>query len=122
MVTAKIASFGAMLGSIPNLRRYFAIFVPQCFQRARAALSRADVVFFLGFGFGITNVDRLDFGCINRTARLQITRYNMTEAETNLLIDQPLSKAAIGNYGNSPVSWDCLEIIRQNVTVLVARY
>jgi hypothetical protein len=36
------------------------------FKRARGVPGQAERVFFLGFGFGRTNVDRLDFGCMQR--------------------------------------------------------
>jgi hypothetical protein len=97
-------------------------FDAEAFQRARAVLSQADRVFFLGFGFGRTNVDRLDFSNIKRSAVIRFTRWGLTDQEMGLYIHQPLKKASIGNYSDSPDNWDCLALIRQNIGALVDRY
>jgi hypothetical protein len=94
----------------------------QEFQRARGVLGQAERVFFLGFGFGRTNVDRLDFGCIQKQAVIRFTRHKMTDGETNLYILPPLKKAGLGNYGHSPADGDCLALLQENITALVDRY
>jgi hypothetical protein len=92
------------------------------FKRARGVLNQAERVFFLGFGFGRTNVDRLDLGCINRQAVIRYTRLGLTDQETGLYVRQPMGKAGIDVQKGVSDKWDCLSLIRENITALVDRY
>jgi hypothetical protein len=98
------------------------------FERARAVLCQADVVFFLGFGFGATNVDRLNWSCLKKSCTVRFTRYHMTDAETLLYIHEPFAKAGLQinigekHQGYPPQDWDCIRLLRENLTLLVERY
>jgi len=93
------------------------------FKRARAALSEAERVVFLGFSFGRANVDRLDFGCIARSATTFCSRYGMTQAEVNVQIIEPFRKADRPAPQPTPeIGDDCLATLRRYVDQLVSRY
>ena len=92
------------------------------FTQARGLLTSAERVFFLGFGFGVTNVDRLNLSCVNERASVCYTRYEMTDQEWAYYIREPFSRAQINNTRDSDPSWDSLRLIRENIGELVTRY
>jgi hypothetical protein len=94
----------------------------ESFDKARAALRRAHAVFFLGFGFGRTNVDRLDFQCIKKDAAICYTRKGMTEQELRLYIREPLVRCDLGNTRKNDNEWDSLALLREHAGELVTRY
>jgi hypothetical protein len=51
------------------------------FKAAREVLSEGEQVFYLGFGFGQTNVERLDLRHVKKDAQIYMTRKGMTDQE-----------------------------------------
>jgi hypothetical protein len=94
----------------------------QQFSQARGLLTQAERVFFLGFGFGVKNVDRLDLSCVNEKASVCYTRYGMTDQEWAYYIREPFNRAKITNTRGSSPGWDSLQLIRENIGELVTRY
>ena len=93
------------------------------FTRARYLLTQAKRIFFLGFAFGRTNVDRLDFNYINKDAGIKFSRYGMTDSEAALYIQQPFNRAQVyPSRQLPPAEWDCLQLLKENITDLVERY
>lgn len=92
------------------------------FHRARAALNEAERIVFLGFSFGRANVDRLDFGCIARSAGSFSSRYGMTNAEVKVQIAEPFKKASLPVPEIPEIGDDCLATLRRYIDHLVSRY
>lgn len=92
------------------------------FSQARGLLMQAERVFFLGFGFGVKNVDRLNLSCVNEKASVCYTRYGMTDQEWAYYIREPFNRAKIKNTRDSNPTWDSLQLIREHVGELVTRY
>lgn len=89
------------------------------FLASRAALSETTRVFFLGFGFGQTNVQRLDLRNINQGAQIFLTRKNMTNQEYAHYADGPLRTNGYANINHTDEKWDCYQLLRQQVLNLV---
>jgi hypothetical protein len=94
------------------------------FLKARRALNKSNVVFFLGFGFGRENVRRLDFKNLPRTGVVYATRTNMTNQEYNKYFMDPLEAVKRNQIvgGGGPTiteEWDCLKLIREYVGALI---
>jgi hypothetical protein len=92
------------------------------FKLAKAALAQADCVYFLGFGFGRPNVDRLDFSAVNHDAQIRYTRLGMTESEANLYVLEPLRKAKANRFQIEKLEFDALALLREYIHELVDRY
>jgi len=96
------------------------------FSAARIALKEAHRIFFLGFSFGRTNVDRLGLEHLNKSAEIRFTSYEMTAGEYDLYIQQPFQRfqlaATNGARRGGSEKWDCLTQLRQDVNVLLKRY
>lgn len=92
------------------------------FKHAASVLAEAEVVFFLGFSFGRTNVDRLPLHRIPKTAKVVCSRYGMTNAETRMNILQPFKKNDIPEPILCGSESDCLQTLRDHVDLFVDRY
>jgi hypothetical protein len=94
------------------------------FTRARELLSDARQVFFLGFGFGATNVQRLQVMRIPRGASVMCSAYQLTEAEQAELISEPFltaSRVLDHDLRIGRAEWDCRRLLRENLGVLRRR-
>jgi hypothetical protein len=137
--TENYVPFGAMTSSRIGTEydRELTEFMPSCersirivhevqddssFTHARGLLATAERVFFLGFGFGVKNVDRLNLSCVNEKAHVCYTRYGMTDQEWAYYIREPFNRAQIKNTRHSDPSWDSLRVIREHIGELVTRY
>ena len=91
------------------------------FERAREALGRAERVVFLGFGFGWTNVDRLEIGCISSIAETFASRSGLTDSEVAVQILEPFKKSgrSVTLAGRDD---DCRLTLRHRLDRLVNRY
>lgn len=97
------------------------------FAAARDALAKAERVIFLGFAFGQQNVDRLGFNNINPNAQIRLTSFGMASSEYDLYVVQPFKKYELQfeNRTNLPPSsstWDCLDLLRERIAMLITRY
>ena len=113
---------GFMLSSERSIRIVHEVEDNEQFSRARGLLTEAERVFFLGFGFGVKNVDRLNLSCVNEKASVCYTRYGMTEQEWAYYIREPFNRARIKNTRETSPGWDSLQLIRENIGELVTRY
>jgi hypothetical protein len=92
------------------------------FDAARGAMTQANVVFFLAFGFGVDNVRWLDFRNLRKAGSLWATRTRMTASEYTTYFLRPLRAAdryAISGGYTAPEDWDCLRLLREHVDDLV---
>jgi hypothetical protein len=90
------------------------------FKAAQAALS-ADQIFFMGFGFGQTNMQRLN--CqkyMRKPTRMYMTRYHMTDREFDIYAVRSLQEIGQHYFRNVSKEWDCLDLLRENVQNLLA--
>jgi hypothetical protein len=88
------------------------------FALARKLLAEAHRVFFLGFGFGATNVERLRVRGIRPGASVICSAFQLTDAEQSELIQEPFlsSTRTLGHdlrIGRS--EWDCRRVLRENL-------
>ena len=93
------------------------------FNAARAALANAERVVFLGFSFGRSNVDRLGFENISKSAAVFSSRYQMTDAEVALFIKEPFAKLGYHEPTVTPNDTDdCKRTLARYLNSLVSRY
>jgi hypothetical protein len=95
----------------------------ETFLEARTALTLANTVFFLGFGFGRDNVRRLGLMNLPKSGTLYATRTHMTDQEYIKYFLEPLQAAMRSQLihgGPMPSKdWDCLRLLREHVGALI---
>jgi len=87
------------------------------FDAARAALRDASTVFFLGFGFGRTNVRRLGLENIGPRTAIICSRQGLEDSEVGVRINRPF-KAAGREPTACPRDADALLTLRTHVHLL----
>jgi hypothetical protein len=92
------------------------------FEQVRAALNDGERVVFLGFSFGRANVDRLNLSCVNDSAQIICSRYQVRDAEVQVQIFEPFNKATRQQPAVTQIEDDCLDLLRSHIDKLVSRY
>jgi hypothetical protein len=92
------------------------------FAAARRLLDSAANVVFLGFGFGRTNVDRLDLTHLVHCTNIICSTYGLTAAEIELHIRQPFLHSLKKQPFYGEKSQNSLEMLREKINFLVSRY
>lgn len=97
------------------------------FKRAHDAMKTAEHAYFLGFGFGVANVKRLNLANLRRSnVSIFLTRLGMTEQEYSMYVRTPFVQAGpidpiVGSGLSDPSArnWDSLQLLRESVGLLL---